>query len=353
MTPLVSVIVPVYNTAPYLRQCLDSIVNQTLKEIEIICVDDGSIDESLKILKEYSVKDSRILILQQENKGGGAARNYGMSVASGEYLSFLDADDTFDKIMLEKIYSHCKKLNLDIGIFNYYYYNVQTCEKNLSSEICECHLPEKEIFSFHDMSKHILTDLSSAAWNKLYKREFVVANNLKFHEIFRTNDLFFVRLSLILADKISVLNEPLMNYHIGMFGNCQATNYHHPFDMYETLQLLRKTLSELDVFEEVKQSFLNLALWITTANVLSLEQNRAVQEILYTFLKTEGFISLGLSRKTVRYSLVYNKYYCFLYQIISSLSYSEYCMGKRNLHYVWLAMCFSIVKVIDRLSERF
>ena len=99
--PLVSVIVPVFNGAPYLRQCMDSICTQTLKEIEIICVDDGSTDDSLSILQEYSAKDGRVIVLQQQNLYAGTARNNGMKIARGKYYSFLDADDYFEEDMLK------------------------------------------------------------------------------------------------------------------------------------------------------------------------------------------------------------------------------------------------------------
>ena len=93
MAPKVSVVLPVYNVGKYLRQCMDSIVGQTLEEIEIICVDDGSSDDSPQILQEYARKDPRVRVICQQNQGAGAARNHGLSVAQGEYLSFLDSDD--------------------------------------------------------------------------------------------------------------------------------------------------------------------------------------------------------------------------------------------------------------------
>ena len=100
----VSVIVPIYNAEAYLRPALDSILDQTLREIEIICVDDGSTDGSLKIIKEYQKKDARIRIVTQNNAGPGSARNNGMRRSRGEYVSFLDADDFFDANFLEKMY---------------------------------------------------------------------------------------------------------------------------------------------------------------------------------------------------------------------------------------------------------
>ena len=101
----ISVIIPVYNAEKYLRECLDSVIEQTLQEIEIICVDDGSTDNSLAILKEYTQKDERLKIIEQANRGAGAARNLGMAVALGEYLAFLDADDLYYPQALAQAYS--------------------------------------------------------------------------------------------------------------------------------------------------------------------------------------------------------------------------------------------------------
>ena len=104
MNPKVSVVVPVHNTEQYLRQCLDSLVSQTLREIEIICVDDGSSDGSLAILQDYAALDSRVCIIEQESVGAGPARNAGLDAALGEYIAFLDSDDFFEPSMLEEAY---------------------------------------------------------------------------------------------------------------------------------------------------------------------------------------------------------------------------------------------------------
>ena len=116
-TPIISVIVPVYNSSKYLKECLDSILNQTLTDIEVICVDDGSTDESPLILEEYASRDSRLQILKQENKGAGAARNLGMTIAKGKYLSFLDSDDFFSPDMLKHAYLNAEIYSSDITIF--------------------------------------------------------------------------------------------------------------------------------------------------------------------------------------------------------------------------------------------
>ena len=117
ISPKVSIIIPVYNVEKYLEQCLDSIINQNLKNIEIICINDGSTDNSLKILKKYAKKDNRIIILSQTNLGAGAARNRGLAVAKGEYLSFLDADDFFYENMLSEAVHKLETSQSDIAVF--------------------------------------------------------------------------------------------------------------------------------------------------------------------------------------------------------------------------------------------
>ena len=110
----VSIIIPVYNVEKYLRQCLDSIVNQTLKEIEVICINDGSTDNSPIILEEYEKKDPRIRVITQENMGSGVARNRAIQQAKGKYIGFMDSDDWADPTMFEKLYENAELNNSDI-----------------------------------------------------------------------------------------------------------------------------------------------------------------------------------------------------------------------------------------------
>ena len=115
--PIVSVIIPVYNAEKFLKQCLNSVISQTLKEIEIICVDDGSTDNTNAILKAFSEKDQRITVIHQQNAGAGAARNNGLRRAKGKYLSFLDADDFFEKTMLERAVSKIEEDQAEFVVF--------------------------------------------------------------------------------------------------------------------------------------------------------------------------------------------------------------------------------------------
>ena len=113
--PKVSVIIPVYNVEKYIGECLDSVINQTLKEIEIICVDDGSTDNSLNILKEYAKKDKRLIIISRENKGVGYSRNQGIEIARGEYIAFMDPDDYYPSVnVLQDLYNGAIKHKVNI-----------------------------------------------------------------------------------------------------------------------------------------------------------------------------------------------------------------------------------------------
>ena len=116
----ISVIIPIFNAERYLSDCLDSIVNQSFKDIEIICINDGSKDKSEKIIKEYAQKDKRIILFNQDNKGAGPARDKGIELSRGEYISFIDSDDIFHYRTLEIAYNNLKKYNSEVVWFEYF-----------------------------------------------------------------------------------------------------------------------------------------------------------------------------------------------------------------------------------------
>ena len=163
----VSIIVPVYNVEKYLERCLDSLINQTFKDIEIICIDDGSIDNSGKILDEYAAKDSRLKVIHQNNAGQAAARNNGMKIASGRYISFVDSDDWVDKDFIEKLYDAIIRNDADIAAASIIrkrqnsekyrvHYTEEKCLETLSDKIAVCNIPK-----------------CCYVWNKLYKKEII------------------------------------------------------------------------------------------------------------------------------------------------------------------------------------
>ena len=197
MTKL-SIIVPVYNVEKYLPKCLESLIKQTLKDIEIICVNDGSMDNSLTILKEFASKDSRIRIIDNQHQGVAKTRNTGIEQSTGEYIGFVDSDDYIDIDFFEKLYNSATKSNSDIAIasilkhknfFNIYNakYTKEETAITIQDKIKLCE--DKKHFFFY-------------AWNKIYHSGFIKENNIKFSEGQIYEDVMFAIKALYYSNKI-------------------------------------------------------------------------------------------------------------------------------------------------------
>lgn len=282
--PKISVIMPVYNVENYLEQCLESVVNQTLSDIEIILVDDGSTDSSLNICKEYAQKDNRIKILGQKNQGAGAARNKGLETAAGDYLSILDSDDYFEPDMLEKLYNKITADDADIVICRCKSINSVTGEvKPMQWTIKQNWLPSKQIFNYKDIPEYIFGFCVGWSWDKLYKREFVAKNNLKFQNLRSTNDMLFVFLSLVLADKISVINDVLITHRYNRPNQLSETREKDPYCFITAIYALKEKLEKLNLYPKLEKSFLNWCLlfcqWQTST--LSKATRKKVLKKLY------------------------------------------------------------------------
>lgn len=191
--PIVSIIVPVYNVAPYLQQCMDSIVNQTYRNIEIICIDDGSTDESGEILEQYARSDNRINVLHTDNLGVSSARNTGLSFASGQYLLFVDGDDWIDLATCQKAVSNIFAEAADVVMWPYIReFPDHSAPKaifqnpKVFNEI-ECHKLQRRMIGLFDeeLAHPESADALSTVWGKLYRREIVEQNHLRFENLLR------------------------------------------------------------------------------------------------------------------------------------------------------------------------
>ena len=179
MKPKVSILVPCYNVEKYLKQCLDSIVNQTLKDIEIICINDGSTDSTLDIIKSYAKKDKRIVIIDKKNEGYGKSMNRGLDRASGEYIGIVESDDWVDKKMFAELTKIADKNDCDVVKSNFYEYTTKDGEKNVKAEILPAYdcgrviKPRKQIGVFW---------CQPSIWSAIYRRDFLNDNNIRFLE---------------------------------------------------------------------------------------------------------------------------------------------------------------------------
>ena len=178
---LVSVIIPVYNGEKYLKECIESLLNQTLKECEFIFIDDGSTDDSSIIINEYKSRDDRIKLINQKNQGVSVARNNGLKVARGKYIGFVDADDYVDKDMFYKLYLTSEDKNSDFIMCNFKT-TVDGYEKTSTYYYPEYIVMNREYIIENIIYKMIESGHLNAIWNKLYKKEIIYKYNIEFTE---------------------------------------------------------------------------------------------------------------------------------------------------------------------------
>lgn len=202
MQPKVSILVPVYNVEAYLEQCLDSIMNQTLKEIEIICINDGSTDNSLAILKEYAEKDARIILVDKENGGLSSARNAGIPVASGKYIYFLDSDDYILENTLECLYNEMEENHLDSILFDAdSFYESEELEKKHASYKESYHRPDiyEDVVTGMQLIETMTKDgqYKPSACLQMNRTSILTENGILFKEgIIHEDNLFTVQVSM-------------------------------------------------------------------------------------------------------------------------------------------------------------
>lgn len=253
MAAAISVVVPVYNAEKYLKECVDSLLSQTFRDVEFIFVDDGSTDRSVEILEEYQKKDGRIQILQQQNQYAGVARNNGMKAATGKYIIFLDSDDFFELTMLEEAYNCAEKNHVQMVVFSFQNYDDQT--HNLSP--CRNQLLPGDIFSADNCSDSFFLDIYAAPWNKLYLSEFVRTTNISFQPVRKANDAFFVLTTSCLASRIYYLQKSLVYYRINNSASLQGNVKSERASFVAALQAVKAELEKRGRFKgNVRSSFI-------------------------------------------------------------------------------------------------
>ena len=321
--PRISVIVSVYNSEKHLRQCLDSILCQTLRDIEIICVNDGSTDSSLGILEEYAEKDRRMQIITKANEGMGAAsaRNRGLDFAEGEYLSILDSDDWFEPNMLSSMASRADETDADVVIANCVYFNDKTGETTKAVHVLDAgFLPKKHVFSRKDCPGTLFQISYGFAWNKLFRRSFVEKTKIRFQRIRYTDDAYFVYSHMALADRIAVVNEPLINYRIEVDSSQTSSIAQTPDSSYIPYVTLKATFQEYGIYEELKQSLANRAA-DTMRHFYDTVKTFECFKYLHEKYKSEVFDTLGFDEADEDF--FHDKNHYLWYKLVSENSAEE------------------------------
>lgn len=253
----ISIIIPVFNVGDYLHQCLDSVLSQDFVDFEVICVDDGSTDNSLDILKNYVQRDLRVKVISQTNMGPGNARNVGLKHAKGKYVLFVDSDDFLSKNSLNQIYNNAESNQSDIVMFDFYQFD----ELNDKCDRLGCHLDnmftDKDLnsftFSYRDIKKHVLNSFFNC-WFKLYRKSFLDKFNMVFPENIYYEDVIFHVKSLVLADSISFCPDYAYNYRFSN-QNSIMSDKSKIFDIIDVVNSVESFLNDEGIFEEFEVEF--------------------------------------------------------------------------------------------------
>lgn len=246
----VSIIIPVYNVQTYLRKCLDSVINQTFKDIEIILVNDGSTDESLNICQEYSKNDNRIKVINKKNEGVSKSRNIGLIYSQGEYISFIDSDDWIELDMIEELYDSVASNNAEFCMCNYIkeddkeskYMDANIRLKELKDNKIKEHLLIPLIEREDNEKEHILASFRGP-WGKLFKRDVIEKHNIKFKEDLIIGEDFIFNLEFLIHINKAVIN-PGFYYHY--WTNINSATMRYKKDCWDLIY--RNTILYLENF---------------------------------------------------------------------------------------------------------
>ncbi|MDK0937058.1 glycosyltransferase [Clostridium perfringens] len=344
----VSVIVPVYNVETYLERCLESLINQTLREIEIICVNDGSTDNSLEILNKYANFDSRIKVINKENEGLSSARNKGLEFVKGDFISFVDSDDWIDLNMLKDMYEKSIKENCTLAICSYSReYSTKSRIKEFSIENEAIYYKEDVHFKLHrklvgpikeELAKPDHIDSLVMACAKLYKTSIIKENNIRFIDtsIIGTEDCIFNIYVFKYVDKAIFINKPY--YFYWKENSNSLTSVHKDnlkekwFNMYRYI----KDFLDENNYEEIFYHALNNRICMSTLglglnecnkanNVNELQKIKNLKEILNDKEIINAFKTLELTYLPIHWKLFYifnkNKLAILSYLMLNSIEF--------------------------------
>ncbi len=313
-----SIIIPYRNVENYLSKCLSSVVNQTLKDIEIICINDSSTDNSEEIVKEFAKEDKRILTLNTNEPSGQAyARNIGLTIASGEYVGFVDADDWAELDMFEKMYNRAKEFQTDITMCQTQLYDDKTGEV-IHTDYYDLKNLEKfkdNVFCPNETKNEIL-NINVVLWNKIYRREYLELTGEKFPEGFIYEDLPFFFGTYLKAKRINIVWESLYHYRQNRKFSTMQNSDKKIYDRIPMVSLTYNKLKQADFYKEKEVEILS---WIVDDifHRYTLLEEKYYKEYFYMMKKL--FQSFNLEGDDI-------------YKLACCYCFEEYCSIIKN-HY--------------------
>lgn len=298
--PTVSVVIPVYNIEQHLHQCLDSVAGQSLRDIEVICVDDGSTDGSHAILEEYAAKDSRFRILTQKNGGAGVARNTGMARAIGEYLVFLDSDDWFDCNFLERMVERATETEADVTICRGVEFDTETGQELPSEWMLKTEYLSTEVFAPQEIAEHIFQFTYGMPWDKLYRKAYLDKVGIEFPSLKNSEDLAFVFPTLVSATQIAVTEEVFIHHRVNRKASVSNSRAAQPDAPYEAFQIVQNYLKRNGLEQSYQKSFMNWAMEFLVWHVSNME-DQAIQRAYFSVLREKWLPELKFEQYPAAY----------------------------------------------------
>lgn len=293
--PIVSIVIPAYNAEVYITETLDCIINQTMHDIEIICVNDASSDRTLHIMEQFAKRDQRIVIINNENNQGAAkCRNIGIEKAKGKYISFLDADDLYSLDLIKVEYDAICKYNADMAVVHSVNFKGKLQDGDYQWYAREYQW-EEQCVSVKNSEQSFIGNWNIAPWNKMYKKEFINSNNLEYQDLSSSNDVFFGMMALFLAEKIVLVES-------------SDPKVFHRTDTAKRISTRRTPCDAFLAFEKVHDSMVSLKIWNkyfeeyfkqfynTIINEFRRCKNEDANQQTYRYIAEEGLQKLDFFR---------------------------------------------------------
>lgn len=294
----ISVIVPAYNLEKYIGDCIDSVRNQSLQNIELILVDDCSDDHTKTVIKEYMDRETEIEIILLENgrnENAGYSRNRGLDIARGDYLLFLDGDDMLEPGALERLYDVCRETNADIVNYNYQFFDNNTRSITKSNSRVDALAKPMEVFKLSDVSDCAFQFFHEVAWDKIFRRAFIQEQGIRFQCQSNANDQLFVFTALIKAERIVTISDHLLNYRVNRENQLSAGKNisQNPQCIWRATKATLEVIEKCGLYDLYQKSFLNYSVERLIFSLKKINSKEA--EELLTFYKEYGFAALKMA----------------------------------------------------------
>lgn len=302
----VSVIIPTYNCEKYVGKCINSVLNQTLHNLELICVDDGSSDGTISLIRDYALRDDRVRMIIQENAGPGAARNAALAVARGQYVYCLDADDYMDCTMLKKCVKALDNTAADVAVVAFRTYNEQCgssfpAEWSMRNEDVYPSYP-RGAFSWKTAPDLFFETVQNVPWNKVIRRSLLEEHDIRFQRIRLSEDLMYSLPAAIAAKRIVRVAQPLMVHREFTNTNAMANKSLYPLDFLDAFDALRSWLQTQGLYGCLRLAYQTWLLDAIYYNLLTYHDFEGFDAAYEQLIKNElcAFDLAELSLSSVR-----------------------------------------------------